>query len=641
MKLAGQLALVAVVAVIVQILFLREPGFGDDLTYWSFAFDLHERGLEAWQQSSFHDLRWPVWGVCLAVQKVVGIGVASYYAEPIFYLILGSLLAFGFARQLFESFAAGWAAALAFLFHPLLDTVCFRPMPDLSEGVLGAAAMMFWWRMMKAEGAGVTLAYSVLTGLSVFIVESNRVTGAFIVPVLIVCTLVSFPRRFGWLVGAGVVAALCYGGEMWFYHRLFDDWFHNLHANLGNAGNKGTEPIPLWFLPLRFFDTLWNGNQLAPFYCVLAFIGLVPMWKRHGQLGRSIVLWFGILHFEYSCAPQPGWPIRPMIRDADRFLCGEVIPFSLLAVAGLWTLANLRPVRECWRWVSYRHRPPAWAVVAVAGVLLWFGTTRERFNPGFIPEFRDYLRTLAPGTRVFTHDAMRALAFLCDSKRASSLEWFAPRTSILQREKPLEQAAKRADEFWYARKLVWLSTRKRLERGKLADQPRLASYFEAPESDWALTLMLAKGDQPDLIFYRRRSAQMPPPLVLEANAPEFDGLVPKLPVTWNPKRSERHDVRWNIPPTLRGMLGRFELTAASEAVEAFTVRLKFHEGKTMLSEYLLKPYLHSESGKEFFILPIPANSDYCEVQLRAARKTAPVEFMDFRVVLDPPPAARN
>src|SRR5688500_17417163 len=108
---------VALLAVAIALLFLHEPGFGDDLTYWSFAFDLHERGLAAWQRHSFHDLRWPVWGVCWLLQSLFGIGIASFYGVPIFYLIVGALLAWTFGRALFQSIAAGWACAVAFLFQ--------------------------------------------------------------------------------------------------------------------------------------------------------------------------------------------------------------------------------------------------------------------------------------------------------------------------------------------------------------------------------------------------------------------------------------------------------------------------------------------------------------------------------------------
>ena len=187
--------LLALLAFGVGVFFLQEPGFGDDLTYWSFGFDLHERGLRAWQRHSFHDLRWPVWGVCWALQGLLGFGIASFYGEPIFYLIAGSLIGFAFGKKLLGTPAAGWACGIAFLFQPLLDSVSFRPMPDLSEGVIGAAVMLAWWALMTTELANLGVLYAVLVGVGVYVGESNRLTGVFIVPVLVVCTLLFFRRR--------------------------------------------------------------------------------------------------------------------------------------------------------------------------------------------------------------------------------------------------------------------------------------------------------------------------------------------------------------------------------------------------------------------------------------------------------------
>jgi len=72
------------------------------------------------------------------------------YGEPLLYLVAGALLAFVLGRKLLDSPGAVRAGAIAFVFHPLLDSVCFRPMPDLSEGVLGAAVMATWWMLMNA-----------------------------------------------------------------------------------------------------------------------------------------------------------------------------------------------------------------------------------------------------------------------------------------------------------------------------------------------------------------------------------------------------------------------------------------------------------------------------------------------------------
>jgi hypothetical protein len=646
------LALLTLLAAGIGLLFLREPGFGDDLTYWSFAFDLHERGLRAWQRHSFHDLRWPVWGVCWVLQGIFGPGVLSFYGEPLLYLSAGAGLAFTFGRLITGSVGTAWACGIAFAFHPLLDTVSFRPMPDLSEGVWGAATVLCWWMLVWAETRGRLIGWAALTGACVFIVESNRITGVFIVPVLVLCTLLYAPRRFGWLVAAGGVAAGLYALECAFYHQLFGDWLHSIHANLGNKGAKGTEPPPVWSLPFRFFDTLWKGNPLAPFYCVFAVLGIWSAWRARAggpsrdesslaghsasgaTLARVMVAWFATLYLAYACAPQSIWPWRPLIRDADRFLCGLAVPMSVLAALGFCAIWQMGWVRQR-RWGRAVVERPALAGACVVA-LMAVATSRQWFDLGFVPEMRRYMRALPAGTRVFTHDMMRAVAFLADASSARGFVWFAP-GPILHRTAELEARAAEADQFWYLRKLVWLNTRKRLEKRDpaLRQQPQLGSYFETPERDWRMVRLLAKGDTPDLIFYRRRIPSDPPPTILQASSPEFGSLIPALPVEW---RGPTANVESMVPAQMRGQLARVEVEAASKEVEALTVRLRFLRGDRLEAELLLKPYLHPESGREFFAFEIPAAAEKCQVQLKLSKKAQSVRFTSFRVVLEQPPA---
>lgn len=625
MKDRTHLVLVALFAALVGLLFLQEPGFGDDLTYWTQALEVHERGELAWERGSFHDLRWPVWGVCWVLQRTIGLGIASYYGEPLIYLAIGAMLAFVLGKRLLGTAAAGWAGAAAFLFHPLLDSICFRPMPDLSEGVLGAAVIAAWWALMNSALGRRSVVWMICTGVLVYATQANRVTGAFIVPVLVVNTLAFFPRRFFWLVGAGFVSMVCYAGEAAFYHHLFDDWLHNIHANMHNAGNKGTEPIPLWYLPFRFVDALFKGNPLAPAYSVLALVGIPQAWRRFGTFGRVVVLWFVVLYLEYSCAPQPVWPIRPLLRDADRFLAGMTVPMSLLAVCGLWWLWEKL---NAWRPV----RVPAPALGCIAIVAMWGITSRNRFDLGFVPEFRAYLRSLPAGTKVFTHESMRAIALLCDADAASRLQIDAP-NRILQRTPDLEKRAAQATEFWYARKLVWLSTRKALEGGAMPKQPQLGSYFDEPERDWTLQLLLAKGETPDLIFYRRRTPQTPPAQELRADAPEFRDLLPALPVEWNHEAGPKQITKkWPVPESIRGKVVRMEMVAASAQPEAFSLRLKFKHGAKEIGEYLLKPYLHRDGGKEFFVFAVPTAADRCDLTLKFSSKAKTLSVKSVRVV---------
>jgi hypothetical protein len=183
------------------------------------------------------------------------------------------------ARKLTGTVGACWAGAIIFLFHPLLDTVCHRPMPDLSEGVWGAAVVLCWWRLMHSTRRAALVGWMLALGAGIYIVESNRLTGVFIVPVIAILTLLYGRARLAWVLGAGAFAGVLYGVEAAFYHGLFHDWLHNLHANMGGKGKKGTEPIPLWSMPFRFLGAFWNGGLLAPVFALLALLGLPVAWR--------------------------------------------------------------------------------------------------------------------------------------------------------------------------------------------------------------------------------------------------------------------------------------------------------------------------------------------------------------------------
>lgn len=659
------LLLLALVATAVGVLFLREPGFGDDLTYWSFAFDLHERGLRAWSQTSFHDLRWPVWGVCWLIQSVSGPGLLSYYGEPILYLIAGALVSFAFGRYLSDTPRLGWACALAFLFHPLLDTVCHRPMPDLSEGVWGAIAMLCWWRMIHCRTRSSSAAWAVLLGLIVFLTESNRLTGVFIAAVLAICTLAFARASFRWLLLTGAVAAVCYVGEAAFYHGLFHDWLHNLHANLGAKGRKGTESIPLLTLPFRFIDSLVKETRLSWLYALCALLGLGWAW-RFGQprgytldqadtaapkpLGRVIVVWFVSLYLLIACAPQSVWPWRPVVRDAERFLAALAVPMSVLAACGLAWLLELAQARNR-RWGRWIYDRPVLAG-GVAAVLLALLGARPFFNLGSVPEMRRYLRSLPTGTKVFTHSAMRQFVYLVDAATAPRFEWHA-KNDIINATPELEKLAAQCSEFWYARKLVWLNARKQLERKNVSEQKPLPTYFDHPERDWKLARLLAKGDTPDLVFYRRRTPETPMPVTLGPDAPQWAAQVPALPFEWNAATGKRiEQVIWKIPPELRGKSVRLEIEAASAQVQGVAINLIFSQSsphptalerlekvaeKLHLSdarqhqtEYVLKPYLHPTGGKEFFVLSLPPADDECTLQFKFSKDAKTVRFTNFR-----------
>jgi hypothetical protein len=323
----------------------------------------------------------------------------------------------------------------------------------------------------------------------------------------------------------------------------------------------------------------------------------------------------------------------------------------VLAACGLAWLLELGQARNR-RWGRGLFERPVLAGV-IASVALAFIGARPFFSLGFVPQMRAYLRSLPAGTKVFTHAAMREFVYLVDAKTAPTFAWHN-QNDIINASPKLEEMAAECTEFWYARKLVWLNTRKQLELKTIPQQKPLPSYFDHPARDWKLARLLAKGDTPDLVFYRRRTPAMPNPLTLTASSPELAGLMPPLPAEWTAKAGPRSkQVFWKIPPELRGKAVRLELEAASEQVQAVLISLRFGQtrppaagflatlerlpaklhlgGKHQhITDYVLKPYLHPLGGKEFFVLALPPTADECAINVKFSKEARVVRFTSFQ-----------
>jgi hypothetical protein len=644
MKLRFHLLLLALVAVGVGVLFLDEPKFGDDFTYWYHAFNLHERGLAAWSKESFHQIRWPVWGVCWVLQAIFGQGLISYYGTPYLYLTLGTLLSFAVGWKTFARAGVAWGCALVFLFHPLLDTLVARPMPDLGEGVFGAAAVLAWWAMMKAETRSRMILAGIGAGCAIFFAEENRLTGVFLIPLLICLTVLFFRQRWTRLFIVFLTFAALLAGQMAFYKWKFNDWFHFIEVNAGAKGRRGTESAALWSLPFRFLDTLSKGSPLAPFYAAFAALGIWFGWRRHGQFARVVVAWFILLYLAYACAPQQLWPYRPMLRDADRFLAALTIPYAALVMFGIVGLLQLFASDPRFRRFDYgatfaRHPLATGAACLVSLIALSAKPLGDRgfFTLSYVHDFRAHMRALPDRTRVFTHHHMRALAYLVDVDSARRFTWIAKDKWILDQDPELEAAAASADEFWYIRKLALLRLFKDITSGKLTKQPPLASYFAHPDREWQLARVLAKDDTPDVVLYRRRKPGMKPPLIVEATAPELKGLLPSLPYEWKKGATkDTVELDWPLPPALRGKLIRVEMEAASEHREAFAVQTSFIIGGKAQPPYNLKPYFFPEGGLEFVALPVPANAEACHFRVRFEKGAKSARISSFRIIAEDP-----
>lgn len=623
------------------ILFLQEPGFGDELTYWLRAFEMHQVGTHTWQTSSFHDLRWPIWGLCWVLQGIFGPGLVSFFGVPCLYLALGAVIAFVMGRVIFASVPLGWAAAIAFLLSPLIDGVVYRPMPDLSEAVFGGCAVLCWLGVMRASRPAIGWFFSLLTGLCLALLFSNRFSGLLMIPVLGVLTLVFYPRRFHWLALSIGFAGVFIVTEAFIYHRITGDWLHSIHANMGARGKKGTDTDPLWYLPFRFFDTLWKGNNISPVCSLLAALGAVMIWKKGNATGRVAVGWFFVLYFAYSCGLQSFNPPKPLVRDADRFLGSLAIPYAILIIGGLSTLWNKLPGLR-WDWA--RKLPervaahPVWTGV-ICFVALSLVSSRPIFKLGYIRPMRAYMEALQPGTKVFTHDSMKGIAYLVGGGAAWKLDWSGG-SRIMESQAGFEPVASAADEFWYCRKLAWRTAHDHLEQKKDRSDRALAAYFDVPEKQWSLTEVLIKGDTPDLVFYRRLpQGGSGPEEVRLAAIPEWVSVFPALPAKWESKRRfPPLVVKVPVPERLRGRKVRLDGIMRSNEVEALTALITFYKGDSQQAQYHCKPYFHPQDAKDFFAFEIPLQTDRCEIELWFASKTRRIAVSDLRLLVE---AKRN
>lgn len=625
---------VGFLALAIGLLFIHGPGLGDDFQYWWIAADLHLRGGSAWNPTDFHSLRWPLWGLSWILQAVFGPGTISYYGVPLFYVTCGALLAYVLGARVFQNRVAAWGCTLAYLFHPLLDDVIYRPMPDLSEGVFIAAAVLCWLVLAEKESTRERLPWALATGTVCFLLYANRLTGVFVFGVLFMVSAVlawknprfSLRQAALWLGVTGLTWLALVSIEGLVYQHITGDFFHSITSNMGARGRKGTESVFLLTMPFRFFRSLWINGLLGPIFTVLAFVGGWRMWRTGERQQRAMVAWAITLYLAYNCAIQSIFPLRPLLRNADRFLCSLAIPLAILAWAGLRWLWTFWPAGSAWS----RRRPLATAALAIA--LLSVICSRDFFDLGYLPDLGTVVRNTPPGTRVFTHDTMRFAAMLADADAASRLQWSTEK-KIFSKQSATEKMAADSDEFWYCRKHVWLSARKQMERDDDADASSIAPYLDHPHSAWVLQRVVLHDDAPEFVFYKKRPAGAPKAerLVLGSLCPQ----APTFPMVWHPGQRKEFQYRVELPERLKGKPVRLEIEGRSNTVEAIDLDLYFFRGKKRIQKIELTPYLQPKRGIDFHALVIPAEADACEVSIEVNPRTKSLEIDQVWLIVEP------
>lgn len=636
------------------LLYIQPPGVSDDLGYWINAQRMHEEGLKSWT-TNFHHLRWPVWGVCWLLQAIFGFGMAAYTGEVMVYACAGVAVCFALGRMLLRTIGGAWACGLAFFFHPLLDDVLSGPWPDLSEAVWCGVSLLCWWQLMHASSRGRSIAWAALTGLALFLTETNRLTGVFIIPVLGLCTLLFFRRRTGWLIAAGVFAAACYGLEMAFYHSLFKDPWHSLHSNQAGKGVRGTEPIPLLTVPFRFLDSLWTNHALSPLYTLCGLVGVWVACTRRLRtapepegtpsplvLGKVLVVWAVVGYLAYACAPQSLSPWRPVVRDGTRFIASLAVPLSILAAAGLvWMLrqalaCDWRPVR----WLSSRQ--VAAGAIVILALIAGSYLTRPLPTLSYIPALRQYVQNTPDGTAVMVPVQMRSLALLAAGKSALRLRWL-PNENMPSWDRRGEALLGESQEVWYVRDSLFGPFRR-------ADFLRIApltlthylSCFSNDEANWPLSQVLLRNDTPFLVFQRRRTPESSSRQLFTPEDELLKPFVPALPFAWEKAKTARKGTRfdWPISPALRGALCTLVLESSSDQVEPYTADLTFYAGQKVVGTCKLKPYCFSYPARDFLTFPIPSEADRCDFRVKNYKRTEWVKLQSLRLFVDQPRPAR-
>jgi hypothetical protein len=619
-------------------LYQTPPSLGDDLNYWGLAFDLHHGVPGAWNAASFHDLRWPVWGVCWVLQSLVGFSALSYYLEPMVYLGAGAIVVYLLALEIGASARVALVAGIVFLFHPQLDSVIDRPMPDLSEGFWVAAGFLAWLKMVRSDGRSRKVAFAAAVGLALAIGQANRITGVFAVPVLFLATVAFYPRQLLWLVLCGVFALGFVSIEGAIYYHLTGDPLHSLTANATATGRKGTESIPLWEFPTRFLRTLFR-RYTDTIFNILGLLGIGVACALFGARGRALAVYAIGYLLTYSCALQSIFPPRPLVRDGERFLGSLAFPLAVLtALALAWLVERLpRSARQIppVAWL-YRHPSISLLLLTAAFVAV---SSRPFRGANYLHEIADYVQTAPAGLRVLSHDAMRHVASLADPKAAARVNWTLRKDLLAPSPDTLALAA-RTDEIWFNRKWIWTGTRKKSEYDQLSSMGEIAPYLRPPLEGWTARRAILKGDVPDFVFLARRA----PGELLSEHGENSQllrtSLLPEFPVpyTWKFAKAPRDMIDLPIKTIPSSLIGRtlfLSMRFSSNTTEPVRASVIFSNGGRRLQELTFKPYFFDELSEDFFFLTVPADADAVQVRLRISSKAKRITLDSFRLFLEP------
>jgi len=483
---AAMVAAIAASAYLLIHLFSRAPMMGDDIDYYGFALDRLVPRPEFPPDTGFHFLRWTVWGPTLLFMKLFGFGIGAFQFVPFASMAVCCALAYLVGTRCLGE-RGGMLAALLVFFHPLMNDLAARPMPDIVEALLATLGLFVLLEAMRAPSgdprSGRRLyGLGALAGLLVFLSWVNRPTGLiWLIAALLIA--LSRPRIIARFFGAAVVIFVA--GmllEAVIYHEMFGDYFHRWNANLTAVDRKGTEPVPLWWLPLRYLDVVASGGALKTILFVFAIYGGVTLWRAGHVAGRVVVAWAVLLYLGVSCGVQSLFPLKPLVREGERFIGNLAIPLGLCAAAGLLEAAG--HLRRRWPMVAGFNPILAWALLA--SVLL-LSCGRPFRDMAYLPSLRSWLEA-EQGAVAVNEDAYH-VAWVAAPHKARALDWkIVQRGDVLKDARLLSPAAlDPARTLILNRPRFMVTLRKRLESKRDVDLTRLPGDLFGTDTPWKLT----------------------------------------------------------------------------------------------------------------------------------------------------------
>ncbi len=629
-------------AFLLTLLFAKAPSMGDDIDYYGFAVGLRypQPALEI--SDGFHFLRWPVWGTIGLIQYLSGPGLASFLFVPRFCIALSTALLFALGRRVAGPLAGGLAAAL-FFFHPLVDPLLERPMPDVVEGLLGLLGfLVVWWRLRAAEEgrpprALATWATGFALGVLIFTTWANRPTGLVWVIVVFLLALTRIRLMAPVIALAVPVAGGLFCLEGLIYQRVFGDFWHSITANLGATDRKGTEAISIFELPFRFLDTLID-RRMSLVLLLLAVAGAVWLSTRERRRLSHwwLIGWGALSYLGLACAIQSVSPLQPLVRDGKRFIGTVAFPISLLAAFGIyWAVPFIAR-----KWPRTRPWIFSWRGAVLFFILMLAGNHRPLRHLEFLPEIAKWVEARPAGSVVASHEDFYAVAMMAAPQAAQQLKWSLFRRQDLpdDAEVLLPASLDNASALMLHRPRMLVTARKRFESKRTLDLADLAENMLDLDRSWRLADATLRLQEPEFYWFTRRAGpvreisvlgalqkldwSVKPPTLKDMFRDIGTGtVVPQDPAGLTFRREKKGLLQFIAPPVAipenwRDQIYNLRCEIESDKIRPLEFILRFQDANgKILSTQILDPYATRRGLLDFQAVRIPAAAVTCRVSV--------------------------